>query len=286
LSGPLLIALLALLLSACSTGQLVARSSLSIMDSGVAVMNQETDLELAKAAIPANLKLVESLAREIPSDRELRIHAAQGFYGYSFGFVEDESPARASLLYRRGLAHALVALETAGLAGNPLAMPPDELNQKLAKLGRDNVPELFWAASNWAKWVDLNRTDPARIADLGKIESMMQRVMALDETYYYGAPHLFFGVWYGSRPPMLGGNFPLSEKHFSKAREMTQGKLLIVDVLYAQYLAVQQGEQSIFHDKLAAVIAAPPDLLPEMALVNTIAQHKAKNLILKEGTLF
>jgi len=83
------IGLCALLLNACSTGQIVARSSLSIMDSGVAAMNRESDLELAKAAIPANLKLVESLTREIPANRELRIHAAQGFYGYTFGFVED-----------------------------------------------------------------------------------------------------------------------------------------------------------------------------------------------------
>ncbi len=49
--GSGMIGLCALLLNACSTGQIVARSSLSIMDSGVAAMNREPDLELAKAAI-------------------------------------------------------------------------------------------------------------------------------------------------------------------------------------------------------------------------------------------
>jgi len=255
------------------------------MDSGVAEMNRESDLELAKAAIPANLKLVESLTREIPANRELRIHAAQGFYGYTFGFVEDENPARASALYRRGLEHALAALETAGL-GDPMTMPRDMLQQKLADLGRDAVPDLFWAASNWAKWIDMNRTDPARIADMAKVEALMQRVLELDETFYFGGPHIFFGVWYGSRPPMLGGNFALSEMHFGKARNITQGKLLIADVLYAQYLAVQQGNRKAFHDKLTAVVHAPPDSYPEMALANAIAQHKAKILLKNEEELF
>jgi hypothetical protein len=248
-------------------------------------MNRESDLELAKAAIPANLKLVESLTREIPANRELRIHAAQGFYGYTFGFVEDENPTRASALYRRGLEHALAALETAGL-GDPMSMQLDGLRQKLADLERDAAPDLFWAASNWAKWIDMNRTDPARIADMGKAEALMQRVLELDETFYFGGPHLFFGVWYGSRPPMLGGNFALSETHFGKARNITQGKLLIADVLYAQYLAVQQGNRKAFHDKLTAVIDTPPDSYPEMALANAIAQHKAKNLLKNEEELF
>ena len=282
---PVLIGLCALLLNACSTGQIVARSSLSIMDSGVASMNREPDLELAKAAIPANLKLVESLTREIPANRELRIHAAQGFYGYTFGFVEDDNPARASALYRRGLEHALAALETAGL-GDPMTMQRDVLRQKLAGLERDAVPDLFWAASNWAKWIDMNRTDPARIADMGKVESLMQRVLELDETFYFGGPHMFFGVWYGSRPPMLGGDFALSEMHFGKARNITQGKLLIADVLYAQYLAVQQGDRKAFHDKLTAVVDTPQDSYPEMALANAIAQHKAKILLKNEEELF
>lgn len=281
-----LLVLLSSLLSACSLGQIVARSSLTIMDSGVISMNRETDLALAKAAIPANLKLVESLVLELPAHRELRTHAAQGFYGYAFGFVEDESPARASALYQRGLKHALAALESSGLTGDIDTMPQAVLQQRVAELGRDAVPGLFWAASNWAKWIDLNRTEPARISELGKVATLMQRVLELDETYYFGGPHLFFGVWYGSRPPLLGGDFALAEKHFGKARNISQGKLLAVDLLHAQYLAVQQGRRETFHAKLAFVASAPQDIFPEMALANAIAQDKARRLLIKEDELF
>lgn len=282
----LTVCLCALLLNACSMGQIVARSSVSIMDSGAAAMNQETDLELAKAAVPANLKLIEGMIQEVPANRDLRIHAAQGFYGYAYGFVEDENTERASSLYQRGLKHALAALETVGLTGNIQSMRTDTLQQNLSHLDRSAVPALFWAASNWAKLIDLNRDNPARIAELSKVAALMQRVIELDETYYYGGPQLFFGVWYGGRPPMLGGDFTLSEMHFKKARDVTQGKLLIVDLLYAQYLLVQQADRKTFHDKLTAIINAPSDIYPEMALANAIAQRKARLLLTKEEELF
>lgn len=275
-----------LLLNGCSTGRLVAQSSLSLMQSGEAAMNRETDFELAKAAIPANLKMIESIAHEIPDNRVARLYAAQGFYGYAYGFVEDIDPKRASTLYRRGMEHGRIALERAGLAGNPITLPLDSLVQQLAGLGPDAVPELFWTASNWGKWVELNLADPARIADLGKIEALMKRVLELDQAYYYGGPHLFLGVWYGSRPPMLGGDFSLSKRHFHQARRMTEGKLLIADLLEAQYLDVQQGDRRSFHDKLIEIMRAPPDRFPEMALANAIARHKAQGLLAREEELF
>ena len=79
-----------LLLNACSMSNMVVTGSLSVMDGGVEAMNRETDLELARTAIPANLKLVEGLIIEAPQNLDLRINAAQGFYGYAYGFVEDE----------------------------------------------------------------------------------------------------------------------------------------------------------------------------------------------------
>ena len=84
----LILAVLLPWLGACSTGQMVARTSTSIMDSNVEAMNRETDPVLAEASMPANLKLIEGLIQEDPKNPELLAYAAQGFYGYAFGFVE------------------------------------------------------------------------------------------------------------------------------------------------------------------------------------------------------
>jgi hypothetical protein len=109
----LLITLLPLL-GACSMGQLVARSTESILDGGIDAMNRETDLVLARAAIPANIKLIEGLIIEDPHNDRLLSSAAQALYGYAFGFVELDDPERADALYARGVRYGVRALEDHG----------------------------------------------------------------------------------------------------------------------------------------------------------------------------
>lgn len=274
-----------LMLGACSVNQIVAKSSTSLIEAGVRSMNQETDLELARAAIPSNLKLIESLTLELPLDRSLQSTAAQAFYGYAFGFVEDDVPARAAHLYKRGLDHALAALAADGVKVNLLTATPEAVSQTIAGLDRKAVPALFWAASNWAKWIDLSRNDPARIADLPKAASLMQRVLELDPGYYFGGPALFFGVYYGSRSPMLGGDFARSAQYFDQAADYSHGQWLLTEVFRAQYLYQQMADRAAFHQVLSAVLAAP-DSPPDMALANTIARAKARRLLAIEENLF
>ena len=128
------------LLTACSMGQMVVRGSQTILDSGIESMNRETDLQLARDAMPANLKLLEGMLLEDPNNTVLRLYAAEGFYGYSFGFVEIEDPARAKLLYRRCYAHAQQALKLAGIdidwaaLRRHVAAKRAQLHQEIARL--------------------------------------------------------------------------------------------------------------------------------------------------------
>jgi hypothetical protein len=276
----------ALLVAGCSTGQLVARTTTPVIGGGVEAMNRETDLDLAKAAVPANLKLMEGLITEDPNNLALREYAAQGFYGYAFGFVEDEDPARASALYRRCFGHAVAGLRTVGLRVDPMHASQQALEQAIANLDSKAVPSLFWAGSCWAKWIDTNRDDPARVAEAGRAAVLMARVLALDETYYYGGAHLFFGVYYASRPPMLGGDYAKAAHHFERARAISGGKVFMVDVLYAQYLARQKLDEKAFHQRLTDVLRRPADELPAMTLANRIAQRKAQALLAKEAQWF
>ena len=101
--------LVMVVLSGCSTGQMVVRGSQSIMDSSMETMNRETDLVLARDSMPANLKMIEGMLVEDPGNTEMRLYAAQGFYGYAFGFIELEDPQRAAA----GVAHDQVGLQVA-----------------------------------------------------------------------------------------------------------------------------------------------------------------------------
>jgi hypothetical protein len=262
------------------------RGTQSILDSGVVAMNQETDLELASEAMPANLKLLEGMLIEDPGNTVLHLYAAEGFYGYTFGFVELQDPHRAQHLYRRCYEHARVALRQTGVALDPETSTPADFEAAVDKAGRKSIPAMFWTASCLANWINLNRQSPAGIAELASAAVLMQRVIALDDTFYHGGPHLFFGVYYGGRSPLFGGDFRLSEEHFRRAAEINDDKLLLVDVLQAEYLDRQRLDRDAFQRHLRRVIDAPDNLSPDMALMNAVAKQQAAQLIKAEDDWF
>jgi len=284
-----LISLAALLLPACSTSQLVARGASPLIDNGVMAMNRETDLELAQASMPANLKMIETLLLADPGNTAYQVQAAMGFYGYTLAFVEPGSEPgdreRAASLYQRARSHALIALEHAGMSQAALTGSAAEFEQTLAALDAEAVPALFWAASSWGKWIELQLDDPARLAELPRVEAMMQRVLELDETYYYGGAHLFFGAYYGGRAPMFGGDFVRSAKHFDRAAAINRNQLLLVEVYRARYLLRQMGEREAFHSTLTHVLeASVAD--PDLNLANALAKQEAATLLAQEKDLF
>ncbi len=270
--------LLLLLLSACSFDQILVRASTPMIEGGINALNRETDLELAEDSIPTNIQLLEGMISMDPDNAKLHTYAAQAYYGLAFGFNEDLRQERASSFYIRGLSHGITALELMG-AHNIKVGTFADFEQQINTLTADNIAAMFWTASNWAKWIDLHRDSAESLAQLPRPTAMMQRVLELEEDYYYGGAHMFFGVYYGSRAPALGGNFKKSREHFDRAREITHNKLLMPDLLQAQYLARQQLDHDDFDKRLNKVLNAPDDLYPELALLNQIAKRKAARLL-------
>jgi len=281
----LILLLVISLLSACSMDQMLVRTSMPLIDNGVKALNREPDLQLAEDSIPTNIELLEGMINIDPDNIQLHVYAAQAYYGLAYGFNEDNSVERAKSFYQRGLNHGLTALALAG-ATHIKKGSHDALEQDLKNLGSDNVAALFWSASNWGKYIDLNRDDSRSLIELPRPTAMMQRVLELDETFYYGGAHIYFGVYYGSRAPTLGGDFKKSEYHFNRAREINNNKLLVVDLLQAQYLSRQKFDQKDFHQRLQSIIDAPEDLYPEVTLLNQIAKRKAKILLKNESKWF
>ena len=280
-----LILITSLLFSACSMDQMLVRSSVPLIESGVDALNHETDLELAEDSIPANLNMLQGMIKIDPENAVLHTYAAQAFYGLAYGFNEDSDPQRASDFYLRGSRHGITALELNG-ASNLADSTIADFNDAVSKMRKNDVAAMFWTASCWAKWIDMHRDDPEAIAQLPRATALMQRVLELDETFYFGGAHMFFGVYYGSRAPAIGGDFDKSRMHFDRAREITDGRLLIPDLLQAQYLARQQFDQEAFHTLLTGIVDAPDDLMPELALQNQIAKRKAAALLEKEQEWF
>lgn len=275
-------------LTACAATRerLALDSTAALLERGRASVLDEPDWQLAKDAMPAQLKLVESLLASAPGDRRLRRMAAEGFGGGAFLFVEDADPARAKGLYLRGRDHALAALALkpafAGLAAKPL----DDFSAALKAATADDVPDLFWAGFSWGGFVNLSKDDAAALADLPKVVALMARVRELDPAYHFAGADLFFGVYYASRPVLLGGDPKKAKEAFERAHKATKGDYLMTHVLDARWYAVAVQDKELYTQLLKKVLESPSGRLPEARLTDEAAKRKAAAYLEKTDDLF
>jgi hypothetical protein len=276
--------ILLILLQGCST--LSIRMATPMVQGQVASINEETDPVLAEQAIPASLKMLEGLLREDPGNETLLKNLTEGFCGYAFSFVEDSDPGRASRLYLRGRSYAERLLVANGAPEHLTTLNPVQFKETLKALDADHLPGLYWMGQCWAGWLMLNLDDLQAFIAISKVETILQRTLALDESFYYAGPHLLLGAFYGGRSKLLGGNPDKARNHFEKCFELTQNKFLMAKVLYAKTYAVQMQDRTLFKKLLAEVMDAPANILPEQQLANAVAKQKAKKLLESADDLF
>jgi hypothetical protein len=228
--------------------------------------------------MPAYLMLIDGMVQAVPDNERLLIAAAQSYSSFASIFVEDEDKEYANLLYERGKRYALRSLEMRGFK-DPLRIPFDDFKQGLNRLGKKDVPTLFWSATCWVNWIRLNIDSIEAMSELPRVEWMMKRVLELDEGFYYGGPHLFMGIWYASRPKIAGGDLKKAQEHFLKALDLGQGKFLMADVYYANYYARKMMDKDLFTSILQKVLETPANTSPDLVLVNTVAKKQAKELL-------
>jgi hypothetical protein len=275
-------------LAGCSsvTNHVAVLSTADILTLGRGATLDEPDYKLAHDAMPAQLKLVETLIVSEPADRNLRRLAAEGFAGGAFLFVEETDPGRAKALYLRGRDHALAALALksrfAGLADKPL----DEFQETLRNATLDDVPDLFWAGMGWGGYVNLSKDDASALAELPKVTAMMTRVQELDPSFHFAGADMFFGVYYASRPRILGGDPAKAKAAFERVTAATKGRYLMAHVLNARWYAVAVQDRELFKQLLTKVLESPAGRLPESRLTDEAAKLRAGRLLEKIDDYF
>ena len=280
----------------CSMKKIAIRSTGEIIKDGMEAFYDEEDLELARAAAPSNLKLIEGLVRGDPKNKDLLLVAASAFGGYAFGFLEmdmelfhnqdddkyEDTKRRAKLLYQRSLEYSLRILRDDFPEFDKLMQEgsADDMKAYVSKAGQRHIGGLFWTAFAWGNIVNLSRDDMGQIAQLPKVKVVMEKVAEIDETYFNGGPHLFFAILNTGIPKGLGGNPEKGKEHFEKAFEINNGKLLLANVFFARFYAVAVQDKKLYEEQLDKVLNAPDDIMPGQNLYTAIAKARAK--VLKE----
>jgi hypothetical protein len=264
----------------------VIRQTSTLLDYGVLALYEESDLVLAETALASNIKLLEGMIKGDPDNGHLRLLTAQALAGYSLGFVEDQDPPRAQSLYLRARDHAMHILRENDDFRTNENESLEMFGRAVSSLEADDIGPLFWAAFSWAGWINVSISNPQAFIDLPKVQVMMQRVMDLDETYFLGAPLLFFGSMWGLKPKMLGGDPEKAKEFFDRNLELTDRKFLLTYIYYAKFYAMKTLDEDLFDQLMKKVTETPANVLPEFQLLNVIAKDKAQRLISRRDDYF
>lgn len=297
--GPF-VALLAILLAAsgCSIKRLAVNKLGDALAGGGTTFAADDDPELIKSAVPFSLKLMESLLSESPKHQGLLFATSSGFTQYGYAFVQQDADeleakdfaaaealrARAKRLYLRARNYGLRGLEVAHRGfTNQLAAQPREA---VAKLAKRDVPQAYWTAAAWGAAVSLSKDDPAIIAQIPQMEALIDRALALDESWDDGAIHGFLINYEMSRQGATGDAAARAREHFERALELSQGQQAGPLVTFAEAVCIEKQDAKQFEELLKRALAINPDAQPGTRLVNLVMQRRAKWLLSRQEDLF
>jgi len=287
LSTAIIYALTAITLTGCSVGRaLVIKSARPFLDDSMTALLRESDPEIARAAMATELKLLEGLLLSTPNDYKLLTMAAQGFTGYAMLYYDPMEQEKAQSLYYRGLMYGNRALSLRNAVFGQTESRFEEFESAMESLRNEDIGAVYWTAVAWGGWINTSRTNPMAIAEFPRVRLLMDWVIDRDETYFYSGANWFYGVYYSTLPPIVGGDVEKSRTYFEKAIVQTKGEFLWGKLYYAQTYALQTINRPLFERLLKDIIEAKSDGLSEATLLNQIAKQRAKELLTQTDELF
>ncbi|HEY1813071.1 MAG TPA: TRAP transporter TatT component family protein [Kofleriaceae bacterium] len=285
-------------------------------------LQQESDYELAAAAVPGALKTIEGfyVADEQPVLREV---LTEGYCQYATAFVEDEweiaqfaknidaehdQNERASKMFARCMNYALVDLPSG--FEKALFGPPDAAKQAIDAVGLDRRTALMWAGLGLGGMVNHNLTRVEMLSMLPVVKELIEHVIAIDTaqrgvidgtkhvpcdaqcTVHLALPHIALGLFYSSASQQFGGDPKKATDEFETALRITadaqhpDGKMLLARVLWAYKVGKQTNDRKLFHEQLVKVLETDPAIWPEERLANEVAQRRARRYLSHEKEWF
>ncbi len=247
-----------------------------------AILNQD-DPALVESGVPAYLLLLDGLISQSPDNVALLSAGAQLFALYGSRFAPPERAATLTAKARRYGERAMC------FAHQPACQwqgaDYSRFTAELEAVTEKDIGPLYSYAVSWLSHLDATSEDWTAVAELPWVEAVLQRALALDETYENGAVHGYLGILNALRPPAHGGKPAVAREHFERAIELTGGRDLSIKVEYARRYARLVFDQELHDRLLTEVLGAPADA-PRMTLFNVLAKQEAQTLLASSREYF
>jgi predicted anti-sigma-YlaC factor YlaD len=196
----------------------------------------------------------------------------------------EEMRGRARQLYLRARDNGLRGLDVRH-KGFEKALRADS-KKAVAETAVQDVPLLYWTGASWAAAISLSKDRPAMIAEMPFVEAIMNRALALDEAFDYGAIHTYFIRYEMSRSGGTGDPVSRARQHFERALALSGGLRAAPMISFAEAVCVRKQDLKGFESLLKRALAINPDTKPEWRLANLAMQRRAKWLLSRTDELF
>jgi len=247
------------------------------------ILNQN-DIETVRDGAPAYLLLVDGFISENPDNEALLLAGAELYSSYAGAFVTDPERAKRLAVRAKEYSHRALCGRSEQLC-DASRQPHEQWVAALRGTKSKDLPALFGFGASWATWIQVNSGDWNAVAEVPKVDAVMQRVIELDAEFREGWPQLYLGVLNTQLPPAYGGKPEVGRAFFETALELSDGSNLMVHVLFAQQYARLVFDQTL-HDQLLSTALKKSPEQTGLTLINTLAQVQAEQLLAESPEYF
>lgn len=257
------------LMASRATSRLAENVSAAVLD--------QNDVLIARDGGPAYLIAIDGLIEGDPDNETLLLAGARLYVAYASAFVVEPRRFQRLTLRAKGYGERALCVRRSSLC-DPARLPFDDFELALADTRKKDVDALFGLGSAWASWVQANSGDWSAIADIPRVQALMERVVLLSPDHESGGAHLYLGVLYTLRPESMGGKPELGRRHFESAIDLSDGRNLAAKVLFARQYARLVFDRAL-HDRLLNEVVNSDPSAQGFTLSNILAQEEAHELL-------
>lgn len=263
-----------------------ASSTLRILEKSMQAAPRQSDLELAREAMPGGIMQLEAFALAYPDQRGFKVLHANALCQYAVTFVFDDWE-EATFRGRRDdaerlaerLARLLGSCTDAQRALLPAAWrdarSADAVAAQLPSLTPDQVEPVLWLAT--AGVVQLAIDPLKHIARLPVLRAQLTRCAEVAPGFRNADAEILLGTLQAGQASFLGGKD--GSEYFARARKLAGAGVLNVEVMFARGVAVARKDRALFTATLERVLATDLQRWPEQRLANEVAVKKARRYL-------
>jgi hypothetical protein len=300
-----LIAAVLVVASGCDMGKLTVNTTAKVLLRAQPALQQESDYEMARQAIPGALKTVEGFWIVSPDNENLTQILTEGYCQYGTAFVEDDweqakldhrladieyHNTRANHIFTRCLNFALRRLGSRWQ--KEIFESPEVIAKLLKDTSSDHRFDMLFAGLALGSLINHNLSNIDMIAYLPTVEAIMQRVLEIDKAHpqsnlqYAALPYIALAMLHSGVPQAMGGKPDQAKTEFEMALKITNDKFLLARSLMGIRVGLATNDRKLFHDQLKLVLETAPSVWPEQRLANEVAHRKARRYLSHEKDLF